>query len=142
MNKVSESFKKTIKAHLDAIAGIDDEFALFYENCGDKTIEECCEYILSEAKKNGCSGYDDKEVYGWAIHYYEEKDLKFEKVQCQKVVVNHHVDLTEEEKEELKKQAKEDFIRECKDKMKSNSITSKKPVVEKKEEEKVELVLF
>lgn len=142
MNKVSDSFKKTVKSYLDAIAEVDDQFAQFYENSEGKSIEDCCEYILSEAKRQGCSGYDDKEVYGWAVHYYEEKDLKFDKVQCQKVVVNHHVDLTDEEKEELKKQAKEDFIRECKDKMKSNSMSSKKPVVEKKEEEKVELVLF
>ena len=147
MEKISEAFMATVKKHLDDIAGIDDQFAEFYENSPDKSIEECCKYILMMAKQNGCSGYDDDEVYGGAIHYYEEKDIKVEEVRCQKVVVNHHIELTEEEKEEARKKALEDYIRECKEKMKGNTINRKPapaPAVksddsEKKEEEELSL---
>lgn len=129
MEQVSDAFKKTIKKYLDEIAQIDDNFAEQYENNPQKNIDDCCKYVLFMAKKGGCSGYDDKEVYGWAIHYYEEPEVKFEKTDFSKVVVNHHVDLTEEEKEEAKKKAKEEYIKSCIDKMKASSLSSSKKSV-------------
>ena len=105
MANVSECFKATIKKHLDEIAQVDDSFAEAYEHDEKKSLDECCQFIISMAKKEGCSGYADDEVYGWAIHYYVEKEVKFDKVECQKVVVNHHVELTEEEKEEARQKA-------------------------------------
>jgi len=47
-----------------------------------KTLEECCEYIVAEAKKiakNNKVSVKDETVYGWALHYFEEENLKFEK---------------------------------------------------------------
>ena len=86
-SKVSAEFKQTIKKYLDDIAAIDDNFAKFYENNPSKSIDECCEYIISQANANGCAGYSDNEVYGWAIHYWEESDLKVEQVDCARVIV-------------------------------------------------------
>ncbi len=48
----------------------------------NKTLSECFDYIKSEAQKkagNGCAVIEDQEVYGWAVHYFDEDDLKFEK---------------------------------------------------------------
>lgn len=43
--------------------------------CG-KTMQDCWQYITSQAKKraqNGCAMIEDREVYGWAVHYFEEE---------------------------------------------------------------------
>lgn len=138
-SSVSTSFKNTIKKYLDDIAVIDDNFAKFYENSPSKSIDECCEYIVSQAKANGCAGYSDEEVFGWAIHYWEEADLKVESVGCQKVVVNHHVDLTEDEIDEARKAAIAKVQRDFEEKM-TKKKTPKKQVV--KEAEQEQLTLF
>lgn len=138
-SSVSTSFKNTIKKYLDDISVIDDNFAKFYENSPSKSIEECCEYIVSQAKANGCAGYSDEEVFGWAIHYWEEADLKVESVGCQKVVVNHHVDLTEEEIDEARKAAIAKVQRDFEEKM-TKKKTPKKHIV--KEAEQEQLTLF
>ena len=39
------------------------------------------EYIKSEARKqakNGCACIEDNQVYEWAVHYYDEDDIKVE----------------------------------------------------------------
>ena len=138
-SSVSTSFKNTIKKYLDDIAVIDDNFAKFYENSPSKSIDECCEYIVSQAKANGCAGYSDDEVFGWAIHYWEEADLKVESVGFQKVVVNHHVDLTEDEIDEARKAAIAKVQRDFEEKM-TKKKTPKKQVV--KEAEQEQLTLF
>jgi len=138
-SSVSTSFKNTIKKYLDDIAGRDDNFAKFYKNSPSKSIDECCEYIVSQAKANGCAGYSDEEVFGWAIHYWEEADLKVESVGCQKVVVNHHVELTEEEIAEARKAAIFKVQRDFEEKM-TKKPTPKKQVV--KEAEQEQLTLF
>ena len=48
-------------------------------NAGSKTLAQCWNYIVSEAKKlakNGCACVEDSTVYGWAIHFFEEDDIK------------------------------------------------------------------
>lgn len=47
----------------------------------NKSIDEMWEYIKSEARKqaeNGCACIEDDQVYGWAVHYYDEDDIKVE----------------------------------------------------------------
>lgn len=66
------TFEKTIKAHLDKVAETDAAFAEKYNPEG---IAGCCKYITAEAKKraqNGCAIIADEEVYGWAVHYFDE----------------------------------------------------------------------
>lgn len=44
-------------------------------NNGTKTLAQCWNYIVGEARKkavNGCACIEDAEVYGWAIHFFEE----------------------------------------------------------------------
>ena len=75
----------------------DELFAAKYDN-HDKNIDDCVTYILNWVQKSGCNGFCDDEIYGQAIHYYEEKDIEVGKpLNCQ-VSVNHHIELTEEEK--------------------------------------------
>ena len=75
----------------------DELFAAKYDN-PDKNIDDCVTYILNWVLKCCCNGFCDDERYGQAIHYYEEEDIEVGKpLNCQ-VFVNHHIELTEEEK--------------------------------------------
>ncbi|WP_349969889.1 PcfK-like family protein, partial [Phocaeicola dorei] len=52
-----------------------------------------------------CCGIKDDEIYGQCIHYFDEDNIDIGKeIQC-KVVVNHHIELTEEEKAEARQNA-------------------------------------
>lgn len=110
-NKVSQSFKDTIKAYLDQRAQSDPLFATSYQKEG-KNIDECCNYIIQEVQKMKVNGLSDDEVFGLAIHYYDEDDLGTIKASHCKVVVNHTVELTEEEKEPARKDALAQFQKE------------------------------
>lgn len=105
---VSKSFIDTIQAYLNGYAVEDKVFAERYSN-PDKNIEECCSYILNQVRKSGCMGFADAEIFKMARDYYvdeiDEKDLK---AQSCTVVVNHQVELTEEEK----KQAHDDAVKQ------------------------------
>ena len=44
-----------------------------------KTLEQCWQYIVSEAKKKAvgsCACIADEEVFGWAIHFFEDVEIK------------------------------------------------------------------
>lgn len=44
-------------------------------NAGKHTLNECFKYISDQAKKravNGVAAIEDRQVYGWAVHYFEE----------------------------------------------------------------------
>lgn len=86
--KASNEFKETIKAYLDKRASEDELFAVTYQK-ENKNLDECCNYVMECAKKGGCSAYSDNEVFGWAVHYYDEDDIKNIKPIAGKVVVNH-----------------------------------------------------
>lgn len=46
---------------------------------GTKTMEQCMGFIKSEAKKeakNGVAMIEDRVVFGWAVHFFEEDDIK------------------------------------------------------------------
>ncbi len=48
-------------------------------NSGKKTLRSCFDYIRGEAKKQaqgGCAMISDAVVFGWAIHYFEEDEIK------------------------------------------------------------------
>lgn len=102
--QVSTSFKNSIQSYLEQRAEYDDLFACSYRN-PLKNIEDCITYILNYVQKSGCNGFDDDEIFGQAVHYYDETDIEVGKpIDC-KVVVNHHIELTEEEKAEARKEA-------------------------------------
>lgn len=102
--KGTEQFAQTIKSYLDKRAEQDELFAQSY-NKPNKSIDECVNYILGEVQKSGCNGFADEEIFGMAVHYFDEDNLEdIKEVNC-KVVVNHTIDLTEEEKKEARERA-------------------------------------
>lgn len=129
--KGTEQFQKTIKAYLDNRASSDAMFAESYAK-PNKSIEECCNFIFTQVQKSGCCGFADDEIYGMAVHYYDEDNLgEIKPIQGQ-VVVNHKVELTEEEIAEARREAKERVVSEEVARLRK---PQPKPVVKKVEEE-------
>ena len=86
--KVSTHFQTAIQSYLEQRAEYDELFARSYRN-PLKNIEDCITYILNYVQKSGCNGFDDDEIFGQAVHYYDEADIEVGKpIDC-KVIVNH-----------------------------------------------------
>ena len=137
-NKGTDAFKKTIADYIGMRQDVD------LEKHPDKTIDGCINYILTTVKKSGCCGFTDDEIYGMAVHYYDEpnESLKIEKVNCQ-VVVNHQVELTEEEKQAAKNAALEQIKREQLEKLrKPVSKPVAQPTTQEKKLEENQMSLF
>lgn len=106
----NDSFKQAIKTYLDKRAEEDALFAPKYAN-EKKNIDECCAYIMGEARKKGNAvAMTDDEVFGLAVHYYDEDSIKVNKLPAgQKVSVSSPapkpVELTEEEKKAARDEA-------------------------------------
>lgn len=75
----NNNFETVIKDYLDNRAREDSLFAETYKKA-NKSIKECCRYIISRARKLGGTAVavDDATVYGWAVHYYDEDNIKVE----------------------------------------------------------------
>lgn len=74
------SFETSIKNFLDQLAKEDELFAKTYAK-QNKSIKECCQYIyqqVEKARSGGakCVACEDDEIYGLAIHYYDEDDIE------------------------------------------------------------------
>lgn len=104
--KTTELFKQTIKAYLDKRAAEDQLFAAAYAK-ENKTLDKCIAYIFNEVKVSGCNGFTDEEIYSMAVHYYDEDNIEVDNMPKCEVIVNHKVELTDEEKA----RAREDAIR-------------------------------
>ena len=78
------TFETTIQTYLENRAKTDSLFAETYRKA-NKSIEECIKYIYSQARKlakgGNAVGVDESTVYGWAVHYYDEEEIKVDKVQ-------------------------------------------------------------
>lgn len=123
--KGTEHFTRTIAEYLNQRAATDPLFApnLMKPN---KNIDECITYILTEVQRMGCAGLSDEEVYSLAVHYYDEDNLKVGKpINC-KVVVNHTIELTEEEKVEARENAIKQYQREELAKIRNRNARPKK----------------
>lgn len=108
--KGTMAFHDTIRTYLDNMAMSDALFAVKYAN-PSKSMDDCVTYILNQVQKSGCNGFEDDEIFGMAVHFWEENEIEVGKpINCQ-VVVNHTVELTEEEKE----QARQDAIAKLRD---------------------------
>ena len=102
--KGTDHFKRTIQMYLEQRAEEDTLFAKNYRNPA-KNIDDCVTYILNYVQKSGCNGFTDGEIYGQAVHYYDENEIEVGKpINCH-VVVNHEVELTAEEKAEARQKA-------------------------------------
>ena len=104
-SSVSVPFKRCISEFVENRALIDPLFAKSFSNI-KKNIDDCVSYILNEVKKSGISGFCDDEIYSYAIHYYNEENIVIPtSISSFNVVVNHTVELTEEEREKIKQDA-------------------------------------
>ena len=76
---IPANYKEIIKKHLDKVASKDAVFASKYDS-SEKSIDECCNYIYAEAKKlakkENAICLADKVVFGWAGHFFDEKEPK------------------------------------------------------------------
>ena len=89
-------------------------------------------------QKSGCNGFTDGEIYGQAVHYYDENEIEVgEPIQC-KVAVNHVVELTAEEKAEARQEAVRRYQEEELRKLQNRN----KPKTTPKQEQTTQLSLF
>jgi hypothetical protein len=91
--KATDAFKTVISDHLLALAIKDPLFAATLEK-KNKNIDDCVTYIMNQVKSSGRNGYADAEVFGMAVHYYDEDDIKVGAPISGKVVVNHSLAAT------------------------------------------------
>lgn len=79
----------------------------------EKSLKQMVEYIKSEAKKqavNGMAMIEDEEVYGWAIHYFDETNEKLGlKVEIKNIVKPLEKSIKEAEKMEKGEVSKEEI---------------------------------
>lgn len=124
--KGTNHFKRTIQMYLEQRAAEDALFAKSFTNPA-KNIDDCVTYILNWVKKSGCNGFTDGEIYGQAVHYYDENEIEVGKPMNCQVVVNHVVELTEEEKAEARQNAIRQYQQEELRKMQNrNKATAKR----------------
>ena len=90
--------------YLEQRAEEDALFAKKYRNPA-KNMDECVTHILNYVQKSGCNGFTDGEIFGQAIHYYEENEIEVGKPMNCQVAVNHIVELTAEVKAEARQKA-------------------------------------
>jgi hypothetical protein len=109
--KSTERFKNVIEKYLKDLAEKNPQFAKMYSK-ENKNIDDCITYILNTVQKSGCNGFTQNEIYGMALHYYDEDTIEVGKpINCE-VVVNQKVELTEEEIAEAKEKAIREIIAE------------------------------
>ena len=118
--KGTDNFKKVIQEHLELLAKEDPLFAETLKKA-NKNIDDCITYILNSVQESGANGFADGEIFNMAVHYYDEDDIKPGKsVNCN-VVVNHTVELSEEEIKAAKEKAIQNVIDEHRDKIKKKN---------------------
>ena len=138
-SKGSENFKLVIEKHLQERAQNDSLFAETLKK-PEKNIDDCITYILNTVQDSGCNGFADDEIFNMAVHYYDEDKIEVgEKKNCT-VVVNHTIDLSQEEIKAAKEKAIQEVINEQKEKMLRKK--APKPVDQKKEVKTLEPSLF
>ena len=103
--KGTRAFQDTLERYLNGMAERDRLFAEKYAD-PSKSLEECVDYVISEVQKSGMNGFADEEIFSMAVHYFVEDVKEVPHTDCT-VVVNHQVELTAEEIEEMRQMAKE-----------------------------------
>ena len=128
-----DPLKEAIQSYLDERAKADELFAVAYKK-KNKSIDECCTYIMGEAKKRGNAVcMSDEEVFGLAVHYYDEDDIKVNKLpsnvraSASTTKPAKSVKLTEEDE----KKAREEAIKRLTEEQ--HALLRKKPTRAKKE---------
>lgn len=108
-----KNLQQAIKTYLDNLATSDSQFAEKYKN-PNKTIKECCQYIVGEVRrktKGTTAVMSDEEVYGMAIHYYDEENIVVRKTP--KCSTSTSQELSEKDKKQLREQAEKEYMAQC-----------------------------
>lgn len=116
MSEKNKQFKEVIKAYLDKRAKEDELFAKAYAKEG-KSLDECCKYIMAQARKKGNAvAVPDEVVYGWAVHYYDEAIVDFDEApECEvQPVVAQAAKITAEATERMEKEKAEKKVKKVK----------------------------
>ena len=124
--KATEHFKQTIKAYLDERAKNDELFAVSYAK-ETKNMDDCVTFILNQVKRSKCMGLTDEEVYSLAVHFFDEDDIEIGNSIACNVIVNHTVELTEEEKAQARQDALKEYQAEQLRKMQKRTNKPKTP---------------
>ena len=126
-------FELAIKSHLDKVASEDTAFAEKYRTkceVENDSIEKCCNYIISEVQKLKRQAMTDAEVFGMAMHYFDE-NITFDGQAPQCNVVVPHESLSEEDQERIRRQAQEEIERDAVEQAKKKILEAKKQEEEK-----------
>jgi len=124
--KATEHFKQTIKTYLDERAKNDELFAVSYAK-ENKNMDDCVTFILNQVKRSKCMGLTDEEVYSLAVHFFDEDDIEIGNSIACNVIVNHTVELTEEEKAQARQDALKEYQAEQLRKMQKRTNKPKTP---------------
>lgn len=104
--------KDAVRGYLDARAKDDELFAKMYAK-ENKNLSGCWAYIVGVAKKRGNSVcMTDDEVYGLAVHYYCEDDLKVNPIpegMEYRMSTSENVRLSDADKAKLRAEAEAEF---------------------------------
>lgn len=124
--KATEHFKQTIKTYLDERAKNDELFAVSYAK-ENKNMDNCVTFILNQVKRSKCMGLTDEEVYSLAVHFFDEDDIEIGNPITCNVIVNHTVELTEEEMAQARQEAFKEYQAEQLRKMQKRTNKPKTP---------------
>lgn len=110
---IMKGFQQAIKDHLEKMAAQDEAFAAKYAaKCASEedSIASCCKYITNEVqskyKVGNSAVLTDAEVFGMAMHYYDENIAPPKSgVNCK--VVMSKAELTPEDEEAIRREARE-----------------------------------
>lgn len=131
-------FEKQIAEYLSKRAEDDVNLAKKLSN-PKKTIEDCANYIIKRVKDmsegKNCVGMTDEEVFGLAVHYYDEDDIKKEeKIPCFIVGNGTKITLSDDEMAAARQEALNDY--KCKVQQEMNKKITPAPTLKKVEETK------
>lgn len=131
----SSPFALAIKTYLDRRATEDKMFAESYAN-PKKSIAECCDFIVSEVKRQNRTAMTDDEVYGLAVHYYDEADPgRIDKGIASRAAIV----IPGDDKERLRAEAIEEYKRQCIEEIKNKENKLSTISANKRKEDKAEL---
>jgi hypothetical protein len=109
---IMKGFQTAIKDHLEKMAAQDEAFAeKFASKCEAEqdSISNCCKYITNEVQKKYKQGNSavltDAEVFGMAMHYYDE-NVAAPKSVSNCTVVMSKAELTPEDEEAIRQEAR------------------------------------
>lgn len=80
-------------------------------NNPNKSIDKMFSYIRNQAKKkavNGCAVISDTEVFGWAVHYYDEEEVCDNAEQPERMTLQYAKDIVKKSVEKKSKAKKEE----------------------------------